>query len=49
MGNISHLWYLKNSGGDWASTKCSLDECYSIPFDSAGDELYLQVDLPENT
>ena len=47
MGNISNTWYLKDSGGDWASTKCELDDCYSIPFDGAHDDLYLQAELPE--
>jgi hypothetical protein len=47
MGNISNLWYLKDSGGDWASTKCALDDCYSIPFiPSEDNNLYLQADIP---
>ena len=37
MGNINNIWYLKDSGGDWASTKCELDDCYSIPFDPDQD------------
>ena len=47
MGNITNTWYLKDSGGDWASTKCELDECYSIPYESEDDSLYLQADIPE--
>ncbi|MBL7720130.1 MAG: hypothetical protein JNL72_14935 [Flavipsychrobacter sp.] len=48
MGNINNTWYLKGSGGDWASAKCALDDCYSIPFDPVQDDsLYLQADLPE--
>jgi hypothetical protein len=48
MGNINNIWYLKDSGGDWASTKCALDDCYSIPFIPEEDgNLYLQVDIPE--
>lgn len=47
MGNINDVWYLKSAGGSWADTKCSLDDCYSIPFDVQADEsLYLQVEVP---
>lgn len=47
MGNINDVWYLKSAGGSWADTKCSLDDCYSIPFDViADDQLYLQVEIP---
>ncbi len=47
MGNINNIWYLKDSGGDWASTKCELDDCYSITFNpDQDDSLYLQVDMP---
>jgi hypothetical protein len=47
MGNINDVWYLKSAGGSWADTKCSLDDCYSIPYDDlADDNLYLQVDIP---
>jgi hypothetical protein len=48
MGNINNVWYLKDSGGDWASSKCELDDCYSIPYKAEEDEnLYLQADIPD--
>lgn len=48
MGNINNIWYLKDSGGDWASTKCALDDCYSIPFiPQEDDSLFLQADIPD--
>jgi hypothetical protein len=48
MGNINNIWYLKDGGGDWASTKCALDDCYSIPYDNELDgAFFLQADIPE--